>query len=205
MKKPLYEFHDIRNASLDTGGRDDIPRLRRARGGKIEMRSAGGADVDRDQPRRSKHRATGERGEPKSKLSVVSGAQPKRRADRAPRRKQKFADGGAPYAASATPYGGVVSYVPAVQIAPGHFTPPAIPAQPDLTAQIMSAGIANFGKNLGTNNENNSNPVDLGYAIYSNGTPIGIKGIAPFAGGPQDISVGSKRGGRIERRNGRKR
>ena len=137
----------------------------------------------------------------------MTGVAPQHRADRASRRKQKFADGGAPYAPSATPYGGVVSYVPAVQLAPGHFTPPAVPSTPDFTQQLMTAGIANFGKNWGTNNENDSNgkSPDLGYAIYSNGTPIGIKGIAPFAGGPQDISVGSKRGGRIERRNGRKR
>jgi hypothetical protein len=91
-KKILHDFHDIRNASLDPGGRDDIPRPRCARGGKIEMRSAGGADVDRG-PRGSKRRAAGERSR-KSKSVVMSGAHPKQRADRAPRRK-KFDPGAA--------------------------------------------------------------------------------------------------------------
>ena len=71
MKKILHDFHDIRDASLDPGGRDDIPRPRRARGGKIEMRSAGGSDVDRDQPRRSR-RAAGGRSR-KTKPMAMSG------------------------------------------------------------------------------------------------------------------------------------
>jgi hypothetical protein len=70
------DFTDIKNATLDTGGRDDIPRPRRARGGKIEMRSSGG--VDADQPRRPRRAAAGRSG--KSKSLLVAGRN-RRRAD----------------------------------------------------------------------------------------------------------------------------
>jgi hypothetical protein len=135
-KKILHDFHDIRNASLDTGGRDDIPRPRRARGGKIEMRSAGGTDVDRDQPRRSRRATAGRSG--KSKAMAMPGEAVRYRADRAPRRKQKLADGGVPGGASAMPYGGATGYVPVVQLQPAHFSAPAVPPQqPDYTAQMI--------------------------------------------------------------------
>jgi hypothetical protein len=135
-KKILHDFHDIRNASLDTGGRADIQRPRRARGGKIEMRLSGGADVDRDQPCRSR-RAAGGRSR-KTKPMAMSGEAVKHRADRAPRRKQKLADGGVPGGASAMPYGGAPGYVPVVQLQPAHFSAPAVPPQqPDYTPQLI--------------------------------------------------------------------
>ena len=87
MKKIQPNFHDIRNASLDTGGRNDIPQpARRAHGGCIEMRSAGGSDADHDQPRGSR-RATG--GRSRARSHATDGLHPKRRADRAPRKKGK--------------------------------------------------------------------------------------------------------------------
>jgi hypothetical protein len=145
MKKHLHEFHDIRRAALDLGGRDDIPRpVPRARGGRTAMRSAGGADVDRDQPRRSKRRATSGRSG-KSKAMAMSGEAVRYRGDRAPRRKQKLADGGVPGGASAMPYGGAPGYVPVVQLQPAHFSAPAVPNQPDYTQQMMNA-IGTWGK-----------------------------------------------------------
>ena len=108
--------------------------VKRARGGRTE-RSPGGADVDHDQPRRSR-RPTGERS--RKTLGAMSGAAAKHRADRPSRRRQKFADGGAPYSASAMPYGGGPSFIPAVQVAPGRFTAPAVPNQPDYTQQMIN-------------------------------------------------------------------
>src|SRR3984885_11685566 len=100
------------------------------------MRSAGGSDVDRDQPRRSR-RATAGRSR-KTKPMAMSGEAVKHRADRAPRRKQKLADGGVPGRASAMPYGGATGYVPVVQLQPAHFSAPAVPPQqPDYTAQMI--------------------------------------------------------------------
>jgi hypothetical protein len=133
------DFTDIKNATLDTGGRDDIPRPRRARGGKIEMRSPGGADVDADQPRRPR-RATGGRSR-KSKSLPVAGETAKHRADRAPRRKQKLADGGVPGGASGMPYGGAGGYVPVVALPTARFSAPAVPNTPDNTPAMFNTAI----------------------------------------------------------------
>jgi hypothetical protein len=185
------DFNDIRNATLDPGGRNDIPRPKpRARGCRTEIRPSGGTDIDHDQPQQSKRRAAGGRSR-KSKLMHMAGETAKHRVDRAPRRKkQKLADGGAPY-------GGATGYVPAVQLQPAHFSAPVAPQTPDFTQQMISAGIGMLGKNWPKNDDDSKNekPVDTGYAVYSNGTPIGIKGVAPFAGGPQDNS--QNRGGRV--------
>jgi hypothetical protein len=54
---------------------------------EIEMRSAGGANVDRDQPRQSKRRAAGERG--RKAPDAVSGAPVKHRADKRARHSEK--------------------------------------------------------------------------------------------------------------------
>ena len=99
---------------------------------------------------------------------------------------------------------GGIPWIPQIAITPGHGAPnpPAVPA--DQSAQAVNAFanlLAKAGSNQGSSN--NQTPVDTGYAIYNDGTPIGIKGVAPFAGSAQDISVGSKRGGRV--RNERKR
>jgi hypothetical protein len=133
------DWHDVRNATLDPGGRDDIPRPRRACGGKIEMRPPGGADVDADQPRRPR-RATGARSR-KSKSLPVAGETAKHRVDRAPRRKQKLADGGVPGGASGMPYGGNGGYVPAVALPTARFSAPAVPNTPDNTPQMLNTAI----------------------------------------------------------------
>jgi hypothetical protein len=138
------DFNDIKNATLDTGGRDDIPRPRRARGGKIEMRSPGGADVDADQPRRPR-RATGGRSR-KSKSLLVAGETAKHRADRAPRRKQKLADGGVPGGLSGAPYGGGIGYVPIVQPLQDRFSAPAVPNTPDNTPAMFNTAIIGWLK-----------------------------------------------------------
>jgi hypothetical protein len=98
---------------------------------------------------------------------------------------------------------GGIPWIPQIAITPGHGAPnpPAVPA--DQSAQQIAAFANAIGKaNSGGGSNANWTP-DLGYALYDNGTPIGIKGVAPFAGSAQDISVGSKRGGRV--RNERKR
>jgi len=63
----------------------------------------------------------------------------------------------------------------------------------------LAAGMAALGKSGNSNANNNSqnnNPVDLGYAVYNNGTPVGIMGVAPFA---------EKRGGRVNKCTGKRR
>jgi hypothetical protein len=66
---------------------------------------------------------------------AVSGAPVKHRADRRARGIQKRADGG-----YTGPYSGASGYVPAAApIAPGRFTAPAVPNQPDYTSQMINA------------------------------------------------------------------
>jgi hypothetical protein len=210
-KKILHDFHDIRNASLDTGGRDDIPRPRRARGRKIEMRSAGGADVDRDQPRRSR-RATA--GRSREKSTTIAGEAVKHRADKKPRRP-RFADGGS---TSGMPYGSgmMLIPIPQTQIAPGRFTAPAVPNQPDYTGQMINA-IGTWGR--GDSKDGNQG-VTGGIKLPGGGTlgdatqdffqdlgdwrggAVRKRGGHVRAGRPQDVS--QKRGGRVQQHHQRK-
>ena len=104
------------------------------------MRSAGGTDVDRDQPRRSR-RATG--GRSREKSTTIAGEAVKHRADKKPR-QPRFADGGS---TSGMPYisGVMLIPIPQTQMAPGRFTAPAVPNQPDYTQQMINA-IGTWGK-----------------------------------------------------------
>jgi hypothetical protein len=187
------DWRDVRDASHDTGGRNDLPRPSpRARGGRTETRSSVEPDV-KSSGARSKRRAAGSRSGTKAKSVVMSGAPSRHRADRAPRGK-KLASGG-------SSSGGLLTnpYIAVVPITPGRGAPnPPAPAQ-DQSVQQISALANALGKTSGNQSSNNQTPVDTGYAIYSNGTPIGIKGVAPFAGSAQDISA-SKRGGRVHQR-----
>jgi hypothetical protein len=181
------DFNDIKNATLDTGGRDDIPRPRRARGGKIEMRSPGGADVDADQPRRPR-RATGRRGG-KSKSLLVAGETAKHRADRAPRRKQKLADGGVPGGASGMPYGGGVGYVPVMALPTARFSAPSVPNnQPDYTQSLVGL----LGKDF---------PKGNGQGLISG---IKLPGGGTVGDATQDFfqDIGDWRGGAVRKRSG---
>jgi hypothetical protein len=185
-------WHDVRTASLNTGGRNDLPRPSpRARGGRTEMRSSVEPDV-KSSSARSKRRAAGGRSGTKSKSVVMSGAPPRHRADRAPRGKKLASVGGS------SGVSGLLTnpYIAVLPITPGHGAPNPPPVPQDQSAQSVNAFanlLGKVGSNQGSNN--NQTPVDTGYAIYSNGTPVGIKGVAPFAGSAQDIS--SKRGGRV--------
>jgi hypothetical protein len=205
MKMIPRDWRDVRNASLDTGGRSDLPRpIPRARGGKIEMRSAGGTDVDRDQLRRPKRRATGGRSGAKS--VVMSGPHPKHRADRAPRGKKRASGGSSSSSSSGLSFGalpGGIPWLPSIAITPGRGAPNPPPVSQDQGAQQMAAFANAIGKtNSGGGSGQSNKPQDLGYAVYSDGTPIGIRGIAPFADAAQDISA-SKRGGRVRGKHAR--
>jgi hypothetical protein len=117
--------------------------------------------------------------------------------------------GGSPYGSmfSGMPYGGGMSYVPVVQMPHGNGPPnaPNIPNQQQTNPlQNMTQG-AELAKLFGNNNSGNagittgnlnasgqftSGPgTNLGFAIYDDGSPVGIMGVAPFA---------SKRGGRVK-------
>jgi hypothetical protein len=201
MKGHRYDFRALKD---HTTGRPPAPR---ARGGRTEMPAAGNPDVfkeddggegyaagDLKTPARGKRRTT--RARNGKALGAMSGATPKHRADRVPRRK-KFAVGGG--AASSEPLAGMMSVLPVVPITPGHTMPAAGAPPPDFGQQMINAGIGMLGKNWPKNDDDSKNQksVDTGYAVYSNGTPIGIKGVAPFAGGPDDVSA-QKRGGRVK-------
>jgi hypothetical protein len=201
MKGNRYDFRALKD---HTTGRPPAPR---ARGGRTKMPAAGNPDVfkqddggegyaagDLKTPARGKRRTT--RARNGKALGAMSGATPKHRADRVPRRK-KFAVGGG--AASSEPLAGMMSVLPVVPITPGHTMPAAGAPPPDFGQQMINAGIGMLGKNWPKNDDDSKNQksVDTGYAVYSNGTPIGIKGVAPFAGGPDDIGA-QKRGGRVK-------
>ena len=209
MKKIIHrDFNDIRNATLDTGGRDDIPRQRRAGGGKIEMRSSGAADTDHDQPRGSKRRAAGGRSRTKSKSAVISGAHPKHRADKRARGEKRLASGGSSNSGgsglSLGSLPGGIPWIPQIAITPGHGAPnpPAIPA--DQSAQQIAAFANAIGKaNSGGSGSNANWSPDLGYLVVNNGQPVGIRGVGPIAGGPDDISA-QKHGGRVRNKHSRR-
>jgi hypothetical protein len=202
MKGHRYDFRALKDHTT-------TPPVPRARGGRTEMRAAGNPDVfkeadgdegyaagDLKMPARGKRRAT--RARNGKTLGTMSGATPKHRADRAPRRK-KFAVGGT---ASSGPLAGMMSVLPVVPVTPGHTMPAAGAPPPDFGQQMINAGISMLGKNWPKDDDSKSEkPVDTGYAVYSNGSPIGIRGIAPFAGGPDDISA-QKRGGRVKSKRG---
>jgi hypothetical protein len=176
--------------------------VKRARGGRTE-RSPGGADVDHDQPRRSR-RPTGERS--RKTPGAMSGAAAKHRADRPSRRRQKFADGGAPYSASAMPYGGGPSFIPAVQVASGRFTAPAVPNQPDYTQQMINM-LGHDWPDSKADGEGLISGIRLpGGGTLGDATSDALQdfrmdtlGLSAARGG-----MVRKRGGRIERRKGRK-
>jgi hypothetical protein len=202
--KTHRSFADVRDAIF-------APKpAQRARGGRIEVRVSDNPDVykeasgdapyaegDPKTPKaRGKRRAAGPRG--RTALGLMTGGGVKYRADRRARRRASGGSSGS----------GSNSIIPPELLSPtftithgnGPPPPPAIPA--DQSAASLNA-LANMFAKAGSNNQSNNNnnqPVDLGYAIYSNGTPIGIKGVAPFAGGPDDISTGAKHGGRVHQR-----
>jgi len=197
-KKILHDFHDIRNASLDTGGRDDIPRPRRARGGKIEMRSAGGSDVDRDQPRRSR-RATG--GRSREKSTTIAGEAVKHRADKKPRRP-RFADGGS---TGGTPYssGVMLIPIPQTQITPGRFTAPAVPNQPDLNQQLINAGIGMLGTKKDNDSKDGGQGLIGSIKLPGDGTLGDVTSDALQDFRMDTLGLSAARGGMVRRRGGR--
>jgi hypothetical protein len=205
MKGDRYDFRALKDHTT-------TPPAPRARGGRTEMRVAANPNVfkeadgdrgyaagDLKTPARGKRRTT--RARRGKSLGAMSGATPKHRADKRSRGGRKRADGG-----YAGPYGGsgAIGYVPAAAPITSHFSAPAVPNTPDFAQQMINAGISMLGKNWPKDDDSKSEkPVDTGYAVYSNGTPIGIRGVAPFAGGPDDISA-QKRGGRVKsKRRGR--
>jgi hypothetical protein len=179
------------------------PPARRARGGRTEMRVAGNPDVfkeaEGEEPydkgdlkpgTRGRRRAPRARSEKAKSLGTMSGATPKHRADKQARGgRKKLASGG-----GSSLFGN--PWISPVAITHGHGAPNPPPAPQDQSAQQI-ASLSNAMKNSGLSGSGASNKSqDLGYAVYSDGTPIGIRGIAPFAGSDQDISA-SKRGGRV--------
>jgi hypothetical protein len=186
-KREDYDFRELKDSTAAPSA------LKRARGGRADDPESR-QEADSHERQASKdHLKTHTKRRParstKRKAVEMSGKPPRQRLDR-PRRK-KFADGGSPYS-------GASGYVPTVAIVPGHTIPTGAPPQ-DTTMQAAAAALGAWGKqnNSNSNNSNSNWTPDLGYAVYNNGTPVGIMGAAPFAGGPDDI--GSKRGGRISR------
>jgi hypothetical protein len=180
--------------------RDDIfapPPVKRARGGRTEGESRDSyAEGDPKKPReRSKRRAAGPRG--RTALGLMTGGGVKHRADRPARGRASGGSSG--YSGPIPPE--LLSPTFTITHGNGPPPPPNIPVDQS-SAQLLNAATSLLGKSNATNNNSNNDNwrPDLGYAIYSNGTPVGIKGVAPFAGGPDDISAGSKRGGRINRK-----
>jgi hypothetical protein len=188
MIKVPRDWHDVRNATLDTGGRDDIPRPKpRARGGRTEMRPSGGADVDHDQLQRSRRAADGSRS---SKSVHVAGETAKHRVDRATRRKQKkLASGGTSGGASAMPYGGGGGYVPVVALPTARFSAPAVTNnQPDYTQSLVGL----LGKDF---------PKGNGQGLISG---IKLPGGGTVGDATQDFfqDIGDWRGGAVRKRSG---
>jgi hypothetical protein len=206
MSRPHPSFAALRESIFAP------PPAKRARGGRPEMRVAGNPDVfkeaegeepyaagDLKTPARGKRRSAPARSG--KSLGGMTGQKSKHRPDKRPRGGRQFADGGS---TGGMPYGGsgmMLIPIPQTPITPGRGAPPApAPYQDNTLTQLGAAGLSALG-HQNNNNSNDSNwKPDLGYAVYSNGTPIGIKGVAPFAGGPDDISVGARRGGRIKHR-----
>jgi hypothetical protein len=209
MKRVHHSFAEVRDAIFAP------PPQRRARGGRTGMVVAGNRDVIREaqgdesyakgnlRDGAKRRAATGRTKKPKS-LGAMSGGPVKHRADRPSRRK--LASGGTPGGALMAGFPGAGIF-PVIPITGGSGAPKGVPIPPDTSPQQMaqfSNAIASFSKQ-GQNNQKNSQPsnnqppVDLGRAVYSDGTPIGIMGVAPFAGSPDDISAngGQKRGGRV--------
>jgi hypothetical protein len=181
--------------------------MRRASGGRTEMRVAGNPDVfkeaEGEEPydkgdlkpgTRGKRRAARARSEKTKSLGIMSGATPKHRADKRARGgRKKLASGGGSSSLFGNPW------ISSVAITPGHGAPNPPPIPQDQSAQQMAAFANAIGKsNSGGGSGQSNKPQDLGYALYDDSVPIGIRGVAPFAGSAQDISA-SKRGGRVRK------
>jgi hypothetical protein len=175
MKGHHYNFRELKDSTTTP------PPLKRARGGRTEGESRDSyAEGDPKTPRaRSKRRAAGPRG--RTALGFMTGGDVKHRADKRARRRASGGSSGS----------GSNSIIPPELLSPtftithgnGPPPPPNIPVDQS-SAQSLNAFANLLGKAGTNNNQNSSNfTPDLGYAIYSNGTPIGIKGVAPFAGG----------------------
>jgi hypothetical protein len=191
MKGHHYNFRELKDSTITP------PPLKRARGGRTELEGRDSyAEGDPKTPRaRSKRRAAGPRG--RTALGHMTGGGVKHRADRPARGRASGGSSG--YSGPIPPE--LLSPTFTITHGNGPPPPPNIPVDQS-SAQLLNAATSLLGKSNATNNNSNNDNwrPDLGYAIYSNGTPVGIKGVAPFAGGPDDISAGSKRGGRINRK-----
>jgi hypothetical protein len=188
------------------------PPVRRARGGRTEMRVAGNPDVvkeaEGEEPydkgdlkpgTRGKRRAARARSKKTKSLGIMSGSPPKHRADKRARGgRKKLASGGGSSSLFGNPW------ISSVAITPGHGAPNPPPVPQDQSAQQIAA-FSNAIKNTGSsgNSNNNNFTPDLGYEIFDNGQAVGVKGIGPIAGGRDDISA-QKRGGRVRDKHARR-
>jgi hypothetical protein len=163
--KHHHSFADLRDAIF-------APKpAKRARGGRTEMRVSGNPDVYKEADgdasyatgdlkapgTRGKRRAARARSRTKT-LGAMSGARPKHRADKRARGgRKRFADGGgaAPYGGASSPLAGFPSFIPNVQITPGHGAPPPpAPIQDNNFAQQLGlAALSGLGRDSSKNDD----------------------------------------------------
>lgn len=163
MRRLHHSFADLRTDIF-------APKpAKQARGGRTEMRVSGNPDVYREADGEAsyatgdlkapgtggKHRRARTRGEAKT-VGAMSGTPAKHRADKRPRGgRKRFADGGgaAPYGGAGSPF--ATSFMPTIQLTPGHGAPPPpAPMQDNNFAQQLGlAALSGLNKDSSKNDD----------------------------------------------------